>query len=166
MKMTDAQMPRIIPLRLRPEDSTRRWKFTKSWYFYFKPLDITFFIPRGYIINGASIPGWAQGIMSPVGFLFIGSILHDFFYANAFYYRLPYSRVKHAGGIKACLKIPISRKTSDIYFKQIANWIHPNKWFAARVAYRALSIGGQWAWNTHRKADEAYIKPTPWWRGW
>lgn len=160
MKMTDAQMPRIIPLRLRPEDSTRRWKFTKSWYFYFKPLGITFFIPRGYIVNGASIPSWAQGIFSPVGFLFIGSILHDFFYDKAFYYRLSNFHGKHRGGIKACTKIKITRKTADIYFKRIATYIYPNKKWSAKVAYMALFLGGQIAWNNHRKEDKTYSKPS------
>lgn len=159
--MTDAQMPRIIPLRLRPEDSTRRWKFTKSWYFYCKPLSITFFIPRGYIINGANIPAWAQGIFSPVGFLFIGSILHDYFYDKGFYYSLNNFFGKQTGGIKACSKIEITKETADMYLKQISKWIYPSKWFAAMIAHRALAIGGQSAWDTCRKADGTYIEPTP-----
>lgn len=159
MIMTDEQMPPIIPLRLGPKDSTRRWKFIRGWYFYFEPLNIVFFIPKGYIINGASIPSWAQGMFSPVGFLFIGSIMHDFFYDKAFYYCLANPYGQHIGGIKACFKKPISKNTADDYLKQISKWIYPEKWVAAGVAHRALSIGGQAAWDTCRKADGTYIAP-------
>lgn len=151
--MTDDQMPPIKPLLLRDEDATRRWLFTDDWYFYFPPMKTTFFIPKGYIINGASIPGWAQGIYSPVGFLFLGSIMHDYFYDKASYLYL-FDENKN-------LEKKISKKHADQILKDISKYVYPKKWFAAGVAHRTLSIGGQGAWDKCRKADGTYVEPEP-----
>ena len=148
-------MPPIKPLLLRDEDATRRWIFTKDWYFHFAPLAITFFIPKGYIVNGASIPGWAQGIYSPVGFLFIGSIMHDYFYDKASYIYM----VGAKDGSSIQETKPIKRDTADDILKQISKHLYPKKWFAAGIAHKALSIGGQSAWDECRKADGTYVKP-------
>jgi hypothetical protein len=56
----------------------RLWLMEEPLILYVPWLNRTFFIPKGYVLDFASIPKWFWPILSPTGFMLLGSIPHDF----------------------------------------------------------------------------------------
>lgn len=69
--------PILLPLDLDPKSGRRRWKFLEDWYVDL-PDGRQCHIPRGYIVDGASVPRLLWAVYSPTGMLFFPSMVHDF----------------------------------------------------------------------------------------
>lgn len=107
-------------------------------------------IPKGTVVNGASVPKLFRSLVSPNGVLYIGSIFHDFFYES--------------GGISISvwetelnnmLHIPhfqISQKEADDLFYGINNYI-TGLTAIPYTAYLQLRLFGWIVWNKYRRND-------------
>lgn len=135
-------------------DAHRRWIILEDWYLNCEPLGIVFFIPKGFIFNGASVPRVFSNIFPATGYLFLAALIHDYLYGNAGYM---YMRKDH----KCALTQNATKAQSDQIFKDIANWLYKNHWFKTKVATAALKVGGQGAWDDCRKLDGTYVEPEP-----
>jgi len=71
--------PIIKPLEPTPLFSRRRWLIVQDWRHQLPDHTICL-IPKGTVIDGASVPRPFNALVSPTGSLFIPSIIHDFGY--------------------------------------------------------------------------------------
>ena len=60
---------------------TRRWRFSKNWYFRLLSGE-WIKIPEGFELDGASIPKPFRSLLSPTGILFVGGCFHDYGYMH------------------------------------------------------------------------------------
>jgi len=58
----------------------RQWELVEDYVMYIPWLNITLFVPKGFVFDFASIPKPFWSVMSPVGTLMWGSVPHDFGY--------------------------------------------------------------------------------------
>ena len=146
-------MPLLRPLPMPDGAPHREWRVMEDWYLECEPLNITFFISKGFVFNGASVPRCFSNIFPATGYLFIAALIHDYLYENASYMLLTRN---------TCIKVnTVTREQSDDIFKEIANWLYADHWFKTNLAKTALAVGGQGAWDVCRKADGTYVKPVP-----
>lgn len=155
--LTEDQMPLLKPLPMADNDSHRNWKVMEDWYLKCIPLNITFFIPKGFIFNGASVPRFFSNIFPSTGYLFIAALIHDYLYGYASYLK----SFEYTDGVPYSLVIKVTRKESDNIFEDIADWLYKDHWFKTKLAKTALVLGGQGAWDDCRKIDGTYVKPLP-----
>ncbi|PQA59169.1 DUF1353 domain-containing protein [Siphonobacter curvatus] len=90
-----------------------------------------FDIPAGLLTDGASVPGWAQGLIHPIGRDFVADAFHDCFYIS--------NRV-HG----------FSRSQIDTYWLEFMKRFNPKKprrTYSKFVVVRAL---GWWNWYGYR----------------
>lgn len=66
--------------RLLAYFSRRNWELMGDYELYIPWLDETWFIPKGFIFDGASVPRFLWPIINPTGVLLLGSLFHDFGY--------------------------------------------------------------------------------------
>jgi hypothetical protein len=164
--LKESDMPVLRPLPMPDGAPHRQWRVMEDWYLDCTPLGIKFFIPKGFIFNGASVPRIFSNLYPATGYLFIAALIHDYIYAMAFYLEM----AKDEKTKKWSLKVETDRGAADEMFKVIANWLYKENWFKTALAKTALVIGGQSAWDDSRKADGTYVKPKkyvywskPWW---
>jgi len=144
------QMPVMRPLPMADGAPHREWELMRNWTLCCTPLNIIFFIPSGFIFNGASVPRVFSNIFPATGYLFIAALIHDYLYGNACYIQIK-------NGLKK--KQKVDKKISDNYFADIAQWLYKDHWFKTKLAKGALVVGGQGAWDACRKIDGTYVKP-------
>ena len=147
--------PLLQPLKLItgewcPLHATKRrlWKLADDWCVALcgtkkvscidnSPLDGEIVIPKGTIVDGASVPlPWLVsfltfGILRPNGILLIPSIVHDYAYENGC---LPYRKKGVVANRKIC------RDDADWLFREMI-WSINHTWFWACVAWLAVRIG-------------------------
>jgi len=134
------RMPLMRPVPFCVEDEfsnyTRRWELMEDYIIFDN------FIPSGFIFDGASIPKFSRGLLSPVGILLVPALAHDYCYR---YHRICYMDVHGFKHDK-----PITKEDSDLLFLTIANKVnHMPK--INKIAYKAVKYFGRKAWNKHFK---------------
>ena len=145
-------MPRMEPIKMIGKDAHRRWTLLEDWSFFLSSKSLHIHIPKGFVFNGASVPRIFSNIFPSTGFLFLAALVHDYLYQYTFMWTVVDS--KH-------IKYYVDKSLADSIFKEIANEIYPKWTKAAWIAKAALTMGGQSAWDTCRKADGTYVKPKP-----
>ena len=80
---------------------------------------IEWVIPKGFMTDLASIPGWLASVVSPQEIAY-GALLHDYFYEYT----------------------PIPRKEADLALYHIIRKEHEVGWLRAKMVYWAVRIGG------------------------
>ena len=149
--------PALRPLKLvtrkgHPFQACKRrlWKTTEDWCVVLcgtqtsvssckrRSLDGKIVIPKGTVVDGASVPlPWlvsflSFGILRPNGILLIPSIVHDYAYKHGC---LPY-RIK-AGKV---VRLPICRDHADWLFREMIRGINHTKFWAC-IAWLAVRLG-------------------------
>ncbi len=119
----------------------RKWVFDEDWIF-FLPDGTEILIPEKFEFDGASIPRIFSNLISPTGFLFIASIIHDFGYS--FGYLIDKNR--------AIISKYYKRKHFDNLLKDISIDTTGYK-FLSNIVYLIISPCGFIAWNNHRKEE-------------
>ena len=134
---------------------TRRWYFSEDWYF--RLFDGEWVkIPKGFELDGASIPKPFRFIMSPTGILFIAGGFHDYGYM---YNKLlgvkvgPLSDGSYVVMKEFDYQPGAGRAYWDWLFKQITYQI-TGLHIIPNVTYLLLVLFGSFAWNKHRKQDK------------
>ena len=84
----------------------RYWELRRDWKYTLDGAE--YVIPEGFLTNGATIPSFLRIFLSPVGSMFIGSIVHDYQYL--------YGKCRSLDGER---DLEITRKTSDEIFRCI-----------------------------------------------
>jgi len=153
--LIEDQMPILRPLPMPDGAPHREWRVMEDWYLDCKPLEIKFFVPKGFIFNGASVPRVFSNIFPATGYLFIAALIHDYLYSHAYYIKM----ILDDSNKLIKQEVKIDKCCSDQIFKDISNWLYKGHWFKTGIATAALKVGGQGAWDTCRKADGTYIEP-------
>lgn len=123
--------------------SFRKWEVVEDYYLYVPWYNITLFIPKGFIFDGASIPRVLWPLLSPTGILFIPGLIHDYGY------RYNYLRDENNNIIFKGL----GQKFFDRLFSKLGAYINGMP-VLDKTAYYALRLFGRFAWNEHRKNDK------------
>jgi hypothetical protein len=109
-----------------------------------------FYIPKGFIYDGASVPRVLWWLLSPMGLLLIPALFHDFGYAHGFYFKI--SRMAKEDRFYI-IRVDISRKEADGMFRKISIIVNGISG-PADIAWAGVRIGGWKAWNDHIKERE------------
>ena len=133
--------------------ATRKWKFDEDYIIHYRKQNKYIYIPKGFRINGPSIPKIGYTIYNPVGILFLGSMPHDFGYK--------YNGLLVLDINTKQLHLEVYTKDElDIIFNDI-NIQFNNLPHITNCAYVALKLFGFFAWNKHRKANRYFISDYP-----
>jgi len=119
--------------------SVRTWRVTKDWKFEMR--GDSYVVPKGFVFDGASVPKFLSPVLSPVGVLLIGGLVHDYAYK--------YSALKRDDVEGTSLDL--DKDECDKIFRDInieINGFHILNY----LTYWALRCFGFVAWNKHRKA--------------
>tara|TARA_R100000734_G_C3312726_1_gene103840 strand:+ start:966 stop:1601 length:636 start_codon:yes stop_codon:yes gene_type:complete len=148
------EMPVLKPLRIETAGKgfwgaiwmwltgVRHWEVAEDWHFKIGDKETEYFIPAGFVFDGASIPKFLHTWLSPTGVLLMGGLVHDYAYK---YETLLQKYGKETMGV-------LTQKRADEIFRDInieQNGFH----LLNNLAYWALRIGGFMAWNGHRKRN-------------
>lgn len=133
---------------------TRKWRLVEDWYFilpYSNENKVTrfilFMVPKGFVFDGASVPKFLRGFLSPVGILFLPGILHDYAYKynKLIVVAIDGSHHDYKPGAGKCFW--------DKLFRKVA--CHVNELYCVDdIAWLALYLFGFVAWHKHRKQDK------------
>ncbi len=124
---------------------SRKWRVVEDWFFVL-PDGMKIRIRSGFVFDGASVPRFMWGLLSPTGLLLIPGLVHDYAYR---YQVLDFGdlpshalvRMDYAG---------CSRAFWDRLFRDIAIQVNDFK-VINYAAWLALRLFGWVAWNKHRK---------------
>lgn len=119
---------------------TRTWKLSEDFFYTIDGEEYK--ISKGFVFDGASVPKFLRSILSPVGILLLGGLIHDYGYKH--------SRLCYRSGVSTEL---MSKKELDHLFKSININVNGFKTLNYLTWY-ALRIGGFFAWRSHRKNDK------------
>ncbi len=161
--IADAKMPVLLPLPIPTKNRTfimrllvwlfdiRKWQLVENWHF---ELDngVEIVIPKDFSFDGASIPRIFWAILSPVGLLLIPGLIHDYGYRFNLIWQ------KTASGDLAPYMEDVGQKAWDDLFKTVGVQVNG---FAVidYIAWLGLRIGGCFAWNRHRDANQTPVPP-------
>ena len=143
------EQPRIEPHPDKIGDYVVLTDFTYEWIAEGKRQRLT--IPAGFEFDLASVPRvfWSITGITPDRLRWTAPLIHDFLYEYA--------------------KQPLPKGTYQIWDADLYGWVSSNRiwtkpnsdrmfcrlmredgipWRKRRMAYRAVQIGGHWAWNT------------------
>lgn len=163
-QLPNSDMPVMQPLPMQKGDAHRCWMIVKDWELNCKPLGIIFFIPKGFIFNGASVPRVFSNIFPATGYLFLGALVHDYMYGYAAYKCVvpeAEDKISWRNNIQMpqVKRVEADKEKSDDIFKAISNWLYKDHWIKTGLATAALRMGGQGAWDECRKIDGTYQAP-------
>lgn len=138
---------------------TRQWRFSKDWYF--RLFDGAWVkIPKGFILDGASIPKPFRSLLSPTGILFIAGCFHDYAYK---YDKLIGIKAGDLGDGSFIVigeldyQPGAGRVYWDWMFKQITRQIS-GLYLIPNITYTLLVLFGWFSWNKHRKQDKTQME--------
>lgn len=128
----------------------RKWELAENWHYQI--ADAVIVIPSGFQFDGASIPRPFWAFLSPVGLLLIPGLLHDYAYTyNMLWCVGKNGKVEkyqeHAG-----------KEYWDDLFRRVADDVNDFS-FISGIAWFALILGGDSAWNKHRKNNLTPTQP-------
>lgn len=133
--------------RLNGWRQIRKWKLVNP--FYFSINGIPYFIPHGFVFDGASVPRFFWFFLYPTGILMIPGLIHDFGYANQYLPSMKYDTNKQLKFIK--LYESFGRKEWDWLFYLIS--VEVNGFIIINyIAYFGVRIGG-WLKYKRKKND-------------
>ena len=151
MILTQLDMPCLEPVPLDTRkfmglgSGSRRWRFVDDWTFVLHNGNIAF-VPRGFVFNGASIPKLFRSFMSPIGFLFIASVFHDFGY------RFGYLRGWEEKIRGAPIKLEAFKTRTDFDFLLRDTAIQTSGWKGlSNTVFGVITSTGYVSWDKHRK---------------
>ena len=161
--ITAEKMPVLLPLPIPTKNrpflmrllvwlfDIRKWQLVENWHFEIeKGPEIV--IPKDFKFDGASIPRIFWAILSPVGLLLIPGLIHDYGYRFNLIWQ------KTATGEIAPYMEDVGQKDWDDLFRRVGVQVNG---FAIidYIAWLGLRIGGCFAWNKHREADQTPVPP-------
>jgi len=88
-------------------------------------------VPTGFETDFASVPRIFWRVVPPWGRYSPAAVVHDYLYATA----------------------PVSRKEADKIFLEHMKTLKV-KWWRRKAMYRAVRMGGGFAWNKHREEEK------------
>jgi hypothetical protein len=140
---------------------TRRWRFSKDWYFCLFDGEWVK-IPKDFVLDGASIPKPFRSLLSPTGILFIAGCFHDYAYE---YDKLIGVKADDLGGGSFVVleeydyQPGAGREYWDWMFKQITYQV-TGLCLIPNITYMLLVLFGSFAWGKHRKQDKKQLEET------
>ena len=144
MKSEVHDSPVLKPLEPIPIFARRKWFVFKDWRKKL-PDGTVALIPRGLIIDGASVP-WPLTILSrPTGSLFIPSLVHDYGYRHdsLMIQTDTYVEIAYRGNGRAFW--------DDLMLEMSNHSAQRPRWYN-RAVWVALRVFGWVAWRKYRKA--------------
>ena len=159
VNITEEEMPILRPIPFKPREDHRHWRFMEDWVYgkvsqlpeRWSTFGQSIFIPKGKVINGASIPKIFTNVFSSTGILFIGACIHDPGYEDAGLNFI------NSSGDKSFF--PLVRSQMDDLFADVSQLHYPEHHTAIELAERNLELFGGGAWDDCRKKDGTYIPP-------
>lgn len=134
---------------------TRRWRFSSDWYFrLFDGVWIK--IPKGFELDGASIPKPFRSLLSPTGVLFIAGSLHDYAYKHDKLIGVEAGSLNDGSFLvleEFDYQSGAGRAYWDWLFRQIAYQI-TGFHLMPNITYILLGLFGSFAWKKHRKGKK------------
>ena len=125
--------------------ATRKWKFDEDYVIYYRKQNKYIYIPKTFVIDGASVPKIFYNIYNPVGILLLGALPHDFGYKYNGLLVLDINTTQ--------LHLEVySKDELDKIFEEI-NIQFNNLPHITYYASLTLKLFGFFAWNNHRKTD-------------
>jgi hypothetical protein len=97
--------------------------------------DTTVIVPESFVSDLASVPKVFWMIVPPFGKYTRAALVHDYLYATQ----------------------TTTKEIADFIFLILMKRLKVKKW-KYKIMYWAVKYFGKWAWNRHKKADEAKIK--------
>ncbi len=147
------QMPLMRPMPMEDTDSLRMWRLEEEFKLPFRGGFLV--CNAGYPVTNdrflsdlVSIPPFFRRIYSPTGYLFLAGLFHDHCFKHGFYYFQPFPV------FDVVTKVLVDQLDSDNLFREIAGIYYPEHKIKTWVAYKALRVGGHFAWNEYRKAEK------------
>lgn len=126
----------------------RQWIIVKDYVWMGKTMG--FYIPEGFVYDGASIPRLLWWLLSPMGLLLIPALFHDYAYANGYYFRV--TRLDRETDDRFLITpVYVSRKDSDYMFRRISIIVNGISG-PADIAWVGVRIGGWKTWNEHKES--------------
>jgi hypothetical protein len=129
----------------------RKWKLVENWHYKLKD-EVEIVIPKDFKFDGASIPRPFWAVLSPVGLLLIPGLIHDYGYK--------YKQIWKVGedGCPEPYGKGEKKEYWDNLFKTVGENV--NGFFLINVvAWLAVAVGGDRAWNKHRKVEMVPDEP-------
>jgi|GEM_PF-863009 len=158
------EMPVLIPIPITTKNQKnwvqklvafifkiRRWELARNWCYQLNEED-KIIIPKGFKFDGASIPKIFWAILSPTGLLLIPGLLHDYGYKHNQIWELDPDN-----GI-----VPFKKDAGKDYWDQLFKDVgdEVNGVFLVNIiAWIAVALGGERAWNKHRRENVPADKP-------
>lgn len=128
--------------------SIRRWEVVEDWHFTI-PDGNRIVIPSGFIFDGASIPRFLWGLLSPVGLLLVPGLIHDYGYKHNMLIRIL------GDGSKESFRHGAGQKYFDQLFLDVAKQVNGMS-IIDYLAWLSLRLFGRFAWNGHRERDTLF----------
>lgn len=128
--------------------TSRRWYLKESWTYKSNLTGKTYFVPAGFLFDGASVPRLLWPLIRPVGILLIPGLLHDFGYVNGYLIVL---EPGETSGETVRHDVPMEREELDDLFELIGeevNGVGLVNW----LAWAGVRMGGWLPWRKHRSA--------------
>jgi len=133
----------------------RRWWLVEEDYFlYVRSLGGYIFIPKGFVLDFASISKLFWPIMSPTGALLVGSIPHDFGYK---YGLLLICSTEESSIFR---EHEVTRGQLDSILAEVTD-ITCGVALPGALAKAGLALGGWVAWNKYRKENSDFRVDLP-----
>jgi hypothetical protein len=158
------KMPVLIPIPIPTKNQNswirkmvafifeiRRWELAENWCYQLNEEE-KIIIPKGFKFDGASIPKIFWAILSPTGLLLIPGLLHDYGYKHNKIWKFD------PNNVIVPFKKDAGKDYWDQLFKDVGNEVN-GVFFVNVIAWIAVAVGGNRAWNTHRKNDWKADKP-------
>lgn len=129
----------------------RKWTLVANWTYELKD-GTTIILPTGFAFDGASIPRPFWGILNPIGLLLIPGLIHDYGYKYDQLWQLD-----NDGQVTAYGKDE-GKAFWDKLFLDVGREVNGFELINA-IAWLAVAIGGDGAWNGHRQRGAIATKP-------
>lgn len=129
----------------------RKWILTDNWTYKLRD-GTTIVLPADFNFDGASIPRPFWGILNPIGLLLIPGLIHDYGYKYDQLWQLGDDGEVTPYGAKA------GKPFWDKLFLDVGKDVNGFDLINA-IAWLAVAIGGEGAWNGHRKRGAVAVKP-------
>ncbi len=151
------QMPKLRPIPINTAGKSfvgsvktwlfkpRKWELLENW-FYTLPNGRVIMIPKGFILDGASIPRIFWNILNPVGILLIPALPHDYGYKYDCIWTIT------EDGTPTLMWNGAGKSWWDKLFRDMALEVNGIK-AVAMVAYNAVRFGAFLTWRKYRKEN-------------